>query len=157
MMGCVNSKKATTTTITKTPLDPDIIIQNAETSHFDWTLKSNSGSFCKIGFTGTLEKIEEEEEEKEEEEEEEEPEKDHDQEIALLVPQNQDSSHLSKPSLNSGTTSSFSITYGGRFPQAESIAAGWPPWLCAVAAETVQGWVPLKLDKFEKLEKVTLS
>ncbi|KAK1351421.1 putative serine/threonine-protein kinase [Heracleum sosnowskyi] len=143
-MGCVNSKKATTTTLTttiakpKTP--PHVIIQ----SHLDWTLKSISGSFRQIGNTGTLEKIEEKEE----------PEKDHDQETAVLVPQNEDSRHLSKPSLSSRWTSSFSITYGGRFAQAENVAAGWPPWLCDVAAETVMGWAPLKFDKFQKLEKI---
>uniref|UniRef100_A0ACD5Y6S3 Uncharacterized protein n=1 Tax=Avena sativa TaxID=4498 RepID=A0ACD5Y6S3_AVESA len=38
--------------------------------------------------------------------------------------------------------------------QCEQVAAGWPAWLSAVAAEAVQGWVPLKAEKFEKLEKI---
>ncbi|KAK3140073.1 hypothetical protein QOZ80_5AG0395240 [Eleusine coracana subsp. coracana] len=36
----------------------------------------------------------------------------------------------------------------------EQAAAGWPSWLSAVAAEAVQGWVPLRAEGFEKLEKV---
>ncbi|GJN35284.1 hypothetical protein PR202_gb24037 [Eleusine coracana subsp. coracana] len=36
----------------------------------------------------------------------------------------------------------------------EQAAAGWPTWLSAVAAEAVHGWVPLRAEGFEKLEKV---
>ncbi|TVU49537.1 hypothetical protein EJB05_00850, partial [Eragrostis curvula] len=36
----------------------------------------------------------------------------------------------------------------------EQAAAGWPSWLSAVAAEAVEGWVPLRAEGFEKLEKV---
>lgn len=39
--------------------------------------------------------------------------------------------------------------------EGEQVAAGWPSWLSAVAGEAIQGWVPLKADSFEKLEKVT--
>ncbi|KXG23797.1 probable serine/threonine-protein kinase At1g54610 [Sorghum bicolor] len=38
--------------------------------------------------------------------------------------------------------------------EGEQAAAGWPSWLSAVAAEAVHGWVPLRADSFEKLEKV---
>lgn len=38
--------------------------------------------------------------------------------------------------------------------EAEHIAAGWPPWLTAVAGEAVKGWLPRKADSFEKLNKV---
>ncbi|XP_062188061.1 protein IMPAIRED IN BABA-INDUCED STERILITY 1-like [Phragmites australis] len=38
--------------------------------------------------------------------------------------------------------------------EGEQVAAGWPPWLSAVAGEAIQGWIPLKVDSFEKLEKV---
>jgi len=41
-----------------------------------------------------------------------------------------------------------------RCVQGEQSAAGWPSWLSAVAAEAVQGWVPLRAESFEKLEKV---
>ena len=40
------------------------------------------------------------------------------------------------------------------FVEAEHIAAGWPPWLTSVAGEAIQGWIPLKSDAFEKLDKV---
>ncbi|TKW29217.1 hypothetical protein SEVIR_3G381400v4 [Setaria viridis] len=41
-----------------------------------------------------------------------------------------------------------------RCVEGEQAAAGWPSWLSAVAAEAVQGWVPLRAEGFEKLEKV---
>ncbi|KAM0893735.1 hypothetical protein ACQ4PT_024920 [Festuca glaucescens] len=41
-----------------------------------------------------------------------------------------------------------------RYIECEQVAAGWPAWLSAVAAEAVQGWVPLKSENFEKLEKI---
>ncbi|KAG6470866.1 hypothetical protein ZIOFF_071946 [Zingiber officinale] len=41
-----------------------------------------------------------------------------------------------------------------KYIEGEQVAAGWPSWLSAVAGEAIQGWVPLKADSFEKLEKV---
>lgn len=41
-----------------------------------------------------------------------------------------------------------------RFVEAEQNAAGWPSWLTSVAGEAIHGWVPLKTDSFEKLDKV---
>lgn len=41
-----------------------------------------------------------------------------------------------------------------KYIEGEQAAAGWPSWLSAVAGEAIQGWVPLKADSFEKLEKV---
>ncbi|XP_013699458.2 cyclin-dependent kinase C-2 C [Brassica napus] len=38
--------------------------------------------------------------------------------------------------------------------EAEHAAAGWPSWLCEVASEAVHGWVPLKAEAFQKLEKI---
>ncbi|XP_027358841.1 protein IMPAIRED IN BABA-INDUCED STERILITY 1-like [Abrus precatorius] len=49
---------------------------------------------------------------------------------------------------------SFRIGVPHRYLEAEQNAAGWPPWLTAAAAEAVQGWVPLKADSFQKLEKI---
>jgi hypothetical protein len=43
---------------------------------------------------------------------------------------------------------------GRRCVEGEQAAAGWPSWLSSVAAEAVQGWVPLRAEGFEKLEKV---
>ncbi|BBN68491.1 CDC2C, partial [Prunus dulcis] len=37
---------------------------------------------------------------------------------------------------------------------AEQVAAGWPSWLSAAAGEAIYGWVPLKADSYEKLEKI---
>lgn len=43
-----------------------------------------------------------------------------------------------------------------RYVQAEQTAAGWPTWLSAVAGEAIDGWLPLRADSFEKLEKVCI-
>ncbi|KAI8552553.1 hypothetical protein RHMOL_Rhmol06G0275800 [Rhododendron molle] len=45
----------------------------------------------------------------------------------------------------------------GSIPKAsegEQVAAGWPPWLSAVAGEAIRGWVPRRADSFEKLDKI---
>ena len=60
----------------------------------------------------------------------------------------------SKGSLRGGT-GSVSLRLSCRFVEAEQNAAGWPPWLTSVAGEAIQGWVPLKTDSFERLDKVT--
>jgi len=39
---------------------------------------------------------------------------------------------------------------------AEQLAAGWPPWLVAVAGEALRGWAPRRADTFEKLNKVSI-
>uniref|UniRef100_A0A2P2JH56 Protein kinase domain-containing protein n=2 Tax=Rhizophora mucronata TaxID=61149 RepID=A0A2P2JH56_RHIMU len=36
----------------------------------------------------------------------------------------------------------------------EQVAAGWPPWLSAVAGEAINGWTPRRADAFEKLDKI---
>uniref|UniRef100_A0A0D9UXZ8 [RNA-polymerase]-subunit kinase n=1 Tax=Leersia perrieri TaxID=77586 RepID=A0A0D9UXZ8_9ORYZ len=41
-----------------------------------------------------------------------------------------------------------------RAVEGEQVAAGWPPWLVAVAAEAVRGWVPRRAESFEKLDKI---
>ncbi|KAL1334176.1 hypothetical protein HN51_063071 [Arachis hypogaea] len=41
-----------------------------------------------------------------------------------------------------------------KYVEGEQAAAGWPAWLSSVAAEAIQGWVPLRADAFEKLEKI---
>ncbi|KAK4477595.1 hypothetical protein RD792_016831 [Penstemon davidsonii] len=47
----------------------------------------------------------------------------------------------------------FSIKFG-RLTEAEHVAAGWPTWLSAVAGDAVDGWLPLRSDAFERLEKI---
>lgn len=51
-------------------------------------------------------------------------------------------------------TGSFRMGFSHRFVEAEQNAAGWPLWLTSAAGEAIQGWVPLKADSFEKLDKV---
>lgn len=36
----------------------------------------------------------------------------------------------------------------------EQVAAGWPPWLAAVAGEAINGWAPRRADSFEKIDKI---
>lgn len=47
------------------------------------------------------------------------------------------------------------LTSVPRATEGEQVAAGWPPWLAAVAGEAIKGWVPRKADSFEKLDKVS--
>ncbi|KAK1410197.1 hypothetical protein QVD17_36732 [Tagetes erecta] len=61
--------------------------------------------------------------------------------------QNNDDNHSRKPSFT------FSVRFG-RSTVAEHVAAGWPPWLSAVAGEAIDGWIPLKSDTFERCEKI---
>ncbi|XP_072965644.1 probable serine/threonine-protein kinase At1g54610 [Typha angustifolia] len=52
---------------------------------------------------------------------------------------------------------SHSLRVGVGVPKAmegEQVAAGWPPWLAAVAPEAILGWVPRRADSFEKLDKI---
>lgn len=52
---------------------------------------------------------------------------------------------------------SFRLSNLHRYLEGEQVAAGWPAWLSAVAGEAIQGWVPLKADSYETLEKVNPS
>ncbi|XP_078177599.1 protein IMPAIRED IN BABA-INDUCED STERILITY 1-like isoform X1 [Carex rostrata] len=67
----------------------------------------------------------------------------------------------SSVSMSTGTVTSNSNSNGSKllgnlhkYIEGEAVAAGWPAWLSSVAAEAVQGWIPLKADSFEKLEKI---
>ena len=55
-----------------------------------------------------------------------------------------------------GGSESLSFRLGNlqKYVEGEQAAAGWPAWLSAVACEAIHGWVPLRADAFEKLEKV---
>ncbi|KAL2335477.1 hypothetical protein Fmac_016690 [Flemingia macrophylla] len=55
---------------------------------------------------------------------------------------------------SNGSSFSFRLGLAQRYVEAEQNAAGWPPWLTGVAAEAIQGWIPLKADSFQKLEKI---
>ncbi|XWS51173.1 hypothetical protein CRYUN_Cryun12cG0154500 [Craigia yunnanensis] len=60
----------------------------------------------------------------------------------------------------SGRASSISDSLSWRlgnlqkYIEGEHVAAGWPAWLSAVAGEAIHGWIPLKADSYEKLEKI---
>ncbi|CAN7064758.1 unnamed protein product, partial [Brassica oleracea var. botrytis] len=49
---------------------------------------------------------------------------------------------------------SFRLGSISKYIEAEQVAAGWPAWLSNVAGEAIHGWVPLRSDAFEKLEKI---
>ncbi|XP_065044433.1 protein IMPAIRED IN BABA-INDUCED STERILITY 1-like isoform X1 [Musa acuminata AAA Group] len=59
-----------------------------------------------------------------------------------------------KASAISGSLQSLRLGNFHKYIEGEQVAAGWPAWLSAVAGEAIQGWVPLKADSFEKLEKI---
>ncbi|VFQ68552.1 unnamed protein product [Cuscuta campestris] len=42
----------------------------------------------------------------------------------------------------------------GRLTECEQIAAGWPTWLTSVAGEAIDGWLPLRADMFQRLDKI---
>lgn len=68
-------------------------------------------------------------------------------------------SESGRTSSNGCGSESVSFRLGNlhKYVEGEQVAAGWPAWLSAVAGEAIQGWVPLKADSFEKLEKVSIN
>lgn len=71
--------------------------------------------------------------------------------------ENKNSKFNKNASKKSSGSFSFRIGFVQRHVEAEQNAAGWPPWLTASAAEAVQGWIPLKADSFQKLDKVLFA
>lgn len=65
-------------------------------------------------------------------------------------------SELGESGRASSNSESLSFRLGNlnKYIEGEQVAAGWPAWLTAVAGEAIQGWVPLRADAYEKLEKV---
>lgn len=65
-------------------------------------------------------------------------------------------SEVGESGRTSSNCDSLSFRLGNlhKYVQGEHVAAGWPAWLSAVAGEAIHGWVPLRADAFEKLEKV---
>ena len=68
--------------------------------------------------------------------------------------ENKNSKFNKNSSKKSSGSFNFRIGFNQRYVEAEQNAAGWPPWLTASAAEAVQGWIPLKADSFQKLDKI---
>ncbi|XP_038688048.1 protein IMPAIRED IN BABA-INDUCED STERILITY 1-like isoform X1 [Tripterygium wilfordii] len=63
---------------------------------------------------------------------------------------------LSESGRASSRVDSLSFRLGNlnKYIVGEQVAAGWPEWLTAVAGEAIQGWVPLRPEAFEILEKI---
>ncbi|XP_040988945.1 protein IMPAIRED IN BABA-INDUCED STERILITY 1-like [Juglans microcarpa x Juglans regia] len=60
-----------------------------------------------------------------------------------------------RPSSNVNYSSlSFRLGNLQKYVEVEHVAAGWPAWLSAVAGQAIHGWIPLRGDAFEKLEKI---
>ncbi|CAN1174476.1 Probable serine/threonine-protein kinase At1g09600 [Linum perenne] len=57
----------------------------------------------------------------------------------------------SKSKMSSTGIRSMAVANGEKGAQ---VVAGWPSWLTAVAGEAINGWIPRRLDSFEKLEKI---
>ncbi|KAL0535532.1 hypothetical protein IC582_029865 [Cucumis melo] len=75
-------------------------------------------------------------------------------EITKGEEKSEDRSRDIKKSKGGGKGGSFRLGFSQRYIEAEQVAAGWPSWLSSAAGEAVHGWVPLRADSFEKLEKI---
>ncbi|KAK7295415.1 hypothetical protein RJT34_18323 [Clitoria ternatea] len=73
---------------------------------------------------------------------------------APVVVVGEDDDRRSEESTKKNGNGNGSLRLSFRCVEAEQNAAGWPPWFTSVAAEAIQGWVPLKTDSFEKLDKI---
>lgn len=132
-MGCISSKHARSGKSVP-PFNSSVPVGDNGGTILDSSLQIHSG-------IGPLEKIREEPEKEEEEEE----------------PVNRRHGlFASSRSLKKGGSlkrAPFSFRFG-RLTESEHVAAGWPSWLSAVAGEVVEGWLPLRSDTFERLEKI---
>ncbi|GMP30651.1 hypothetical protein CsSME_00005222 [Camellia sinensis var. sinensis] len=126
-MGCVSSKKARSPDSDSTSAAN--ARRNVSVSYFD---------SARAGF-GELEKIKEE------------PEKENEEELVDRGGKIPISKSTKKG--NSDKKAVFSLRFG-RYTEAEHVAAGWPSWLSAVAGDAINGWLPLRSDSFEKLDKI---
>uniref|UniRef100_A0A5B6YN06 Protein kinase domain-containing protein n=1 Tax=Davidia involucrata TaxID=16924 RepID=A0A5B6YN06_DAVIN len=137
-MGCISSKRARSSSPAFDLSVPPARDNNGSSSgNLDSLLRNHRGG----GF-GELEKIKEE------------PEKENEDSVSVGRNRNRE---LGKSKSSKKGSSEKRITFSlrfGRYAEAEQIAAGWPPWLSAVAGEAVEGWLPLRSDLFEKLDKI---
>ncbi|KAL3629405.1 hypothetical protein CASFOL_026627 [Castilleja foliolosa] len=133
-MGCVSSKKARS----QSPLY-DVVISSGRSS-------KRSGRLVPSGplHLGPLEKIKED------------PKKEVGSEREVKRHDFDDQSSENLRALKRGASQKkpdFSVKLE-RFVEGERAAAGWPAWLSAVAGEAIDGWVPLRSDTYERLEKI---
>ncbi|KAL3526553.1 hypothetical protein ACH5RR_011209 [Cinchona calisaya] len=131
-MGCISSKHARSRK--KSPVfDSPVIVRDNVGSSVLLDSSLNNAGF------GPLEKIKEE------------PEKEGEDDSVKPRHHSGNSRPLKKAT--SVKRAAFSFKFG-RLTEAEHVAAGWPAWFTAVAGEAIAGWLPLRSDSFERLEKI---
>ncbi|XP_009768104.1 protein IMPAIRED IN BABA-INDUCED STERILITY 1-like isoform X2 [Nicotiana sylvestris] len=135
-MGCVSSKQATAHSPPHHNYDSSSIKTAVINRNGEVIKDPNLQHVNKRGF-GPLEKIKEE------------PEK---EKAESLIRRNSSNCRGSKKGSNE-KKANFSIKFG-RLTEGEHLAAGWPVWLTAVASDAIEGWLPLRSDAFERLEKI---
>ncbi|KAJ9683731.1 hypothetical protein PVL29_019347 [Vitis rotundifolia] len=147
-MGCISSKQAVSAS-------PDFDI--SEAIEDDWSVISASSIKQRRGSGGASVK-KANKVRKERKEEKEEKEKDKDKESEEEEEERKDNEGLELQRSKKGSVngkSTFSVRFGNLHKvEAEQIIAGWPSWLSAAAGEAIHGWLPLRADSFEKLEKI---
>ncbi|KAM7266838.1 hypothetical protein ACFE04_009004 [Oxalis oulophora] len=137
-MGCINSKRAVAIVVATPihdphhpPPQPEILAEAA-----DYVLTTNSSK----SRSGRLDFVTYNNEEKWEEGRQ----------------RSREMKKLRKGSSNGKSRRSLSGKLGlsNRLIDAEPVVAGWPPWLSSAAAEAVHGWLPLRAEAYEKLDKI---
>lgn len=149
-MGCISSKQAVSAS-------PDFDI--SEAIEDDWSVISASSFKQRRGSRGaSVKKAKKVRKERKEEKEEKEKDKDKESEEEKEEEEPKDNEGLELQRSKKGSVngkSTFSVRFGNLHKvEAEQIIAGWPSWLSAAAGEAIHGWLPLRADSFEKLEKV---
>ena len=74
-----------------------------------------------------------------------------------LIAERPGNGHQILPTVDTGAgvfPQMVSISSSPRGAEGELVAAGWPSWLASVAGEAAKGWLPRRMESFEKLDKV---
>ncbi|KAL3640178.1 hypothetical protein CASFOL_015146 [Castilleja foliolosa] len=153
-MGCISSKKAWP----EDSPDDDDRYSVSSSSSGKATLNNGSGrlapsSLLHVRATfGPLEKIKEENEEEVDDDEEDEEEQE-DESVKEMSNFSGHSGNSRASKRGPHKKAVFSLRFG-RLTEAEHVSAGWPAWLSAAAGEAIDGWLPMKSDRFKRLEKI---
>ncbi|KAJ8421740.1 hypothetical protein Cgig2_032777 [Carnegiea gigantea] len=142
-MGCISSKRAAAATASP----PRVFDQSRGTAS---RRRRNTPAPPLAKALSSMVKREEKKEEKKEEEEEEREKKSSSNNVGgknLKVSKSKRSNSNFSLTLQFGSTKRSQVV-------AQQTTAGWPGWLSAVAGEAIHGWLPLRADGFEKLEKI---
>ena len=144
-MGCISSKRAAAATASP----PPVFDQSRRTE--SRRRRNTPAPPLAKALSPMVKREEKKEEQKEEEQEQEEREKKSSSNDVggknLKVSKSKRSNSNFSLTLQFGSTKSSQVV-------AQQTTAGWPGWLSAVAGEAIHGWLPLRADGFEKLEKV---